>query len=135
MAMSQSCVKRIFMAHSRMVDRTPQDQDKYIVRFPGGMRDRLKADAEKNKRSLNAEIIARLEFTLGMDDLDNRTKGSPTPPSPSDYSGLDPTNPTSVLQDIREELAALRAELIETRRMPDGRDEYTIRRKNTPSTE
>jgi len=121
------------MAHSPMVDRAPQDQDKYIVRFPEGMRDHLKAEAEKNKRSLNAEIIARLEFTVGLDDLDNRTKGSPAPPSPADYAGLDPTNPTSVLQDIREELAALRAELIETRRMPDGRDEYTIRRKEKSS--
>lgn len=37
-----------------------QPQDKYVVRFPDGMRDRLKAEAERNNRSLNAEIVAQL---------------------------------------------------------------------------
>lgn len=43
------------------VDRNPQTEDKYIVRFPEGMRDRLKAEAKANNRTLNAEIVARLE--------------------------------------------------------------------------
>lgn len=34
--------------------------DQYVVRFPDGMRDRLKADAYANNRSMNSEIIARL---------------------------------------------------------------------------
>lgn len=39
----------------------PSDkQDQYMVRFPDGMRDHLKAAAEENNRSLNAEIIFRL---------------------------------------------------------------------------
>ncbi|MFD2248951.1 plasmid stability protein [Pseudochelatococcus lubricantis] len=38
--------------------------DRYIVRFPDGMRDRLKAEAAKNNRSLNAEIVARLEASF-----------------------------------------------------------------------
>ncbi|MGH0264545.1 Arc family DNA-binding protein [Sinorhizobium meliloti] len=41
-----------------------QPQDKYVVRLPDGMRERLKAEAEKNKRSMNAEIVARLEATF-----------------------------------------------------------------------
>jgi len=37
----------------------PSDkQDQYMVRFPDGMRDRLKAAAAQNKRSMNAEIVA-----------------------------------------------------------------------------
>lgn len=48
--------------------------DQYMLRMPDGMRDRIKAAAEKNKRSMNAEIIATLEehypepkldFTIG----------------------------------------------------------------------
>ena len=44
----------------------PQDTpsrklDQYIVRFPDGMRDLLKEAAEANNRSMNAEIVARLE--------------------------------------------------------------------------
>lgn len=38
-----------------------QDADKYIVRFPDGMRDRLKNAAHVNGRSLNSEIITRLQ--------------------------------------------------------------------------
>lgn len=47
-----------------MTDDLRQPQDKYVIRFPDGMRDRLKDEAATNKRSLNAEIIARLEHTL-----------------------------------------------------------------------
>ncbi|MGV1768804.1 Arc family DNA-binding protein [Agrobacterium vitis] len=55
-----------------MTDRTPQDQDKYVLRFPDGMRDRLKEHAALNNRSLNAEIIHRLEVSLqGDPDLDS----------------------------------------------------------------
>lgn len=41
--------------------RTPQDADKYIVRFPDGMRDRIAEAAKVNGRSMNSELIARLE--------------------------------------------------------------------------
>lgn len=40
---------------------TIQTEDKYVIRFPEGMRDQLKAAAEKNNRSMNAEIVARIE--------------------------------------------------------------------------
>lgn len=36
-------------------------QDQYIVRFPDGMRDHLKALAKANRRSMNSEIICALE--------------------------------------------------------------------------
>jgi hypothetical protein len=36
-------------------------QDRFLVRLPEGMRERIKDEAERNKRSMNAEIIARLE--------------------------------------------------------------------------
>lgn len=40
----------------------PSDQaDKVLVRMPDGMRDRLKEVAKANNRTLNAEIVARLE--------------------------------------------------------------------------
>lgn len=38
-----------------------RDLDKVIVRLPDGMRDRLKAAAEHNRRSMNAEIVARIQ--------------------------------------------------------------------------
>lgn len=47
-----------------MSEEPRQPQDKYILRMPDGMRDKLKAEAEHNKRSLNAEIVGRLELSL-----------------------------------------------------------------------
>lgn len=45
-------------------DRKPQSADKYIVRFPAGMRDRIAEAAKANNRSMNAEIVARLQATF-----------------------------------------------------------------------
>lgn len=38
--------------------------DQFVLRLPEGMRERIKAAAEANNRSMNAEILARLEITL-----------------------------------------------------------------------
>lgn len=40
---------------------TVQNEDKYVIRFPDGMRDRIKKAAERSGRSMNAEIVAALE--------------------------------------------------------------------------
>lgn len=44
-----------------MTDRKPQSQDKFILRLPDGLRERIKALAQQNKRSMNAEILAAIE--------------------------------------------------------------------------
>ena len=41
-----------------------QPQDKYMMRFPDGMRDKLKQLAADNGRSLNAEIVHRLTSSM-----------------------------------------------------------------------
>lgn len=63
------------------MEKKPQNSesrhaDKYIVRFPDGMRDRIKEAAEANGRSMNAEIIKRLEQTFGDPDPDAITAAS-----------------------------------------------------------
>ncbi|WEL95671.1 MULTISPECIES: Arc family DNA-binding protein [Delftia] len=55
-----------------MERKPPQDTesrhaDKYIVRFPDGMRDELKAIAKASGRTLNAEIVGRLQRSLETD--------------------------------------------------------------------
>lgn len=47
-------------------NRTNSDQ--YLLRFPAGMRDRLKDAAEQNNRSMNAEILARLEWSFAFEE-------------------------------------------------------------------
>lgn len=44
-----------------MTDAPSQSQDKFIVRLPDGMRERIKLAADLNGRSMNAEIVATLE--------------------------------------------------------------------------
>lgn len=41
-------------------------QDQYVVRFPDGMRDQIKALAKANRRSMNAEIIVAIEAGMQM---------------------------------------------------------------------
>lgn len=43
---------------------TNRESDKFVLRLPDGMRDRIKAAADANSRSMNAEIVARLSATL-----------------------------------------------------------------------
>lgn len=46
-----------------------QPQDKYVLRLPDGMRDEIKAAADANGRSMNAEIINRLSESLAKATL------------------------------------------------------------------
>ena len=52
------------MAINNMADYASRDLDKVIVRLPDGMRDQLKAAAKKGNRTMNGEIVARLEFSF-----------------------------------------------------------------------
>ncbi len=52
-----------------MVQDSPSRKlEQYIVRFPDGMRDRIKDAAKDNGRSMNAEIISRLEASFAKPD-------------------------------------------------------------------
>lgn len=47
-----------------MAALTQQNQDKFVLRLPEGMREYIKVAAEANNRSMNAEIISRLSESL-----------------------------------------------------------------------
>lgn len=49
--------------------RAPQGADKYLLRLPEGMRDRIAESAKANNRSMNAEIVARLESSYEPNNL------------------------------------------------------------------
>lgn len=63
-----------------MAPPTNRESDKFIVRLPDGMRDRIKTAAEANNRSMNAEIVARLDASFDempevlSDYLENRAQ-------------------------------------------------------------
>lgn len=50
-----------------MADRKPypsEQQERFIIRFPDGMRDKISALAKANGRSMNAEVISMVEASL-----------------------------------------------------------------------
>lgn len=49
--------------------------DKFMMRMPDGMRDRLSALAKNNHRSMNAEIVARLLGSIGAEGIDTSKIG------------------------------------------------------------
>lgn len=48
--------------------RDPSETVQLKLRFPERLRNRIEAAAEKNQRSMNAEIVARLEQSFARDD-------------------------------------------------------------------
>jgi hypothetical protein len=46
---------------------TGRESDKFMLRLSEGMRDQIKAEAERNNRSMNAEILHRLEMSFVSD--------------------------------------------------------------------
>ncbi len=51
-----------------MGEKPNKDRDKFIVRLPDGMRDRLAVAATLNQRSMTAELVARLQASFAQDD-------------------------------------------------------------------
>lgn len=42
----------------------PEEQDKFLLRLPDGWRDTIKAEAKKNHRAMNSEILAAIETAM-----------------------------------------------------------------------
>lgn len=52
--------------------------DKFMLRLPDGMRDRVAALAKVNGRSMNAEIVQRLQHSIEVDETGlGLTEGEP----------------------------------------------------------
>ena len=51
--------------------RFPSDQHCYNISFPPGMRERIKVEAKTNHRSMNAEIVHRLQKSFKDQEQNN----------------------------------------------------------------
>lgn len=87
-----------------------REQDKFVLRLPDGLRNLISTLASKNRRSMNSEIINRLERSLISTDLcalqaqliqqlSNRIVEleTSTPESKSMVSTTPPEEPTTTL--------------------------------------
>jgi hypothetical protein len=65
--------------------------DKFILRLPNGMRDAIAASAKRNSRSMNAEIILRLQNSFAAEAAENRVPATSTDSTDEDLpEGLVP---------------------------------------------
>lgn len=72
-------------------------QDQYIVRFPDGLRERVKMQAARNRRSMNAEIVVAIEAAMQMTA---GAKGLDTIPAVIDQTGaLHGVNSTTAMKE------------------------------------
>lgn len=55
---------RLAMKAINKADFPSQLAEKFIIRLPSGMREQIRTKAAENHRSMNAEVIARLEQSL-----------------------------------------------------------------------
>jgi Arc-like DNA binding domain len=92
-----------------------EQQDRFIVRFPTGMRDKIGVAARANKRSMNAEIVQRLEASFL----------SPDEPLLVVKEDKAETDMILELMSLKEEIAELR----ETILVPDFTDNGTAIRE------
>lgn len=81
------------------------NQVQYPLRMTENLREKLKAVAEKNNRSMNAEIISRLEESFMLEDKPYKV------PLPADFHGVQGVMPLEMGAFIME-LAMERAEQI-----------------------
>jgi plasmid stability protein len=67
---------------------TTRESDKFMLRLPDGMRQRIKVSAEAHGRSMNAEVVKALEVLYP----------DPDKPTPKEYA-LDPLNQLTFSQE------------------------------------
>ena len=54
-----------------------ETQERFIVRFPDGMRDRISEVAKAGHRSMNAEIVARIRRSFELDEAGDMAQTGP----------------------------------------------------------
>lgn len=91
--------------------------DQFVVRFPDGMRDQIAALAKANNRSMNAEIVARLQRSLEADqEVEQRTSGSGAAPEDVEQALAQIEQGARILKDVIRG----RAELIAPKSITSG---------------
>ena len=98
---------------------TNRDSDRFMLRLPDGMRDRIKDAAHTNNRSMNAEIVATLEERYPAEKPTDELLKKHHELSMRVIRGL---VPASEMDGVRAQLESLYEELLKRRDhdFPDG---------------
>ena len=103
--------------------------DQFMVRFPDGLRDRLRAEAEQAGRSMNSEIVERLDRSFYVnterDFLTAMAEGKFIEPLPPGLAGRIQAQAEQRGQSVQEEVVqALEAAFPPTMRIVDFISRY-----------
>ncbi|OSM02134.1 Arc family DNA-binding protein [Magnetofaba australis] len=74
--------------------------DQFVIRFPDGLRDRIKQAARANNRSMNQEIVARLSHSL-----DSGAEALPLGNDSGPGASIAPDNLQELLEEAAERAA------------------------------
>jgi hypothetical protein len=91
-----------------MTKTTSSEQVQVNFRMPVELRDRLRAASQENHRSLNAEIVARLEYAFAGERLEANL---PATSRSAQANEADDDITAKTLQEIERRLAASEAQL------------------------
>lgn len=98
-------------------------QDKFMLRFPEGMRERIRRAAERNGRSMNAEIIQTLEYAYPV----NLSVGEFVEMLAPVMTEKDPDKRTALLDKANAEAQAAGCEYVAAVNMRNGELNLEIR--------
>lgn len=79
-----------------MSEKQVRDYDKFMLRFPDGMRDAIAERAKKNGRSMNSEIVHILESAITGPQVGSVRVGM----GKYGYLEIDPNSPKSVIEGL-----------------------------------
>ncbi len=117
-----------------MNDYPSRKMDQFVVRFPDGMRERIRAAAEANNRSMNAEIVATLEEKYPAPTLEAVSFADIYPLMDKIASGADDEEQESLLKIANQQLASMNSPIrLNISRVPDQdgqREVYMTRHKS-----
>lgn len=99
-----------------MVDYITRESDKFMLRLPDGMRDRIKKSAQTSRRSMNAEIIDMIEDALSRHEFMEELAANrePEPEVPIDIEDVVKRMTAAYEHQLRYELMRVRLNTLET---------------------
>lgn len=89
-----------------MTEKQVKDYEKFVVRFPDGMRNAIAERAKRNGRSMNSEIVQILEDALSGVQVNTVRIGT----GDNSYLEINPNNPKSVIEGLIKLMNAIPAQ-------------------------
>lgn len=99
-----------------MVSKAGRGSEQFMLRMPDGMRDRIRAAAEANGRSMNGEVIKTLEQAYPGNKEINQTAAEIVRLADALRSEDDPSKKADIISELQDMDQVLRNELDELRR-------------------